>query len=79
MDLSDDERECIKRIAEYLEHDPHFSETDVRIIHEMIGVYTGLRAWGRMARFIIIALAALAAAITAWDSIAEKVRTWFSG
>lgn len=79
MTWTDEDADRLKKLAERLERDPSFSAEDAAIIHEMIMVYRGLRAWGRGTRFLIVGLAAVAAAVTSWEVITEKVRTWLGG
>lgn len=76
-DWTDDDRETLHRLAERLERDPSFSKQETELIREMIAVYRGVRAWGRGARFFIIGLAGLAAAITAGETIFHRVMRWF--
>jgi hypothetical protein len=48
-------------------------------IREMVQTYEGVRAFGRFARMLIVTLAAIAAAVAAWDTISAKVRIWLGG
>lgn len=75
-DWTDEEKEALKKLAARLESDPSFSDHDARIIKEMIQCYMGIRAWGRIARIIVVGLAMLAAAVTAWEVLSQKVRQW---
>jgi len=74
-----EDQEALRKLSDRLQRDPSFSEQDAEIIREMIAVYRGVRAWGRGARFLIIALAAVAAAVTAWETIWAKGQQWFGG
>ena len=49
------------------------------MIREAIKAYEGLRAFGRGARFVVVALGLVAAFIAAWETVTGKVREWLVG
>lgn len=78
-DFSDEERAALRKLVQRVESDPAFSGEELKALREVLMVYEGLRAWGQGARWIVMGLAALAAAVTAWEVLSAKVRAWFGG
>lgn len=79
MTAPDREGAAIDEIAKKLERDPTFSDEEMVIIRAMIQTYRGLAAMGKISKFAVFGLAALAGAIAAWDVIISKIRAWLIG
>jgi hypothetical protein len=79
QEWTDQERETVRKLANRLQDDATFTEADMAVIREMIGVYRGVAALGRLARVAVVSLAAVAAAVTAWEVLSAKVRAWLGG
>jgi hypothetical protein len=58
---------------------PDLSEADRTALMELIEFWRGWRFFIRGAKVFIVFLGALAAAATAWDSIAGGLKTWLRG
>lgn len=52
---------------------------ELALARELLDSYRAARAMGRLVRFGVILLAAIAATIAAWDQIAAKVRSAWPG
>ena len=72
------EAEALQRILEAAPA-AGLSESDVRVLREVIAAFEGWRALGRGVRLLVVTLGLVAAAIAAWDVIAGKVRAWVTG
>ena len=75
-ETSERELALLKRIEALATKEPSFTEDEVRMIREAIKAYEGLRAFGRGARFVVVALGLVAAFIASWEAITAKVRAW---
>ena len=77
---SDGEREA-EALRRLLDAAPAagLSESDVRVLREVIAAFEGWRALGRGVRLLVVTLGLIAAAIAAWDVIAGKARAWLIG
>ena len=75
-ETSERELALLKRLEAMASRAPEFSEDEVRMIREAIRAYEGLRAFGRGARFVVVALGLVAAFIASWEAITNKVREW---
>lgn len=62
----------LKSLAEKVDRDSQFTPEEATLLREVLSVYIGIRAWGIIARFIVIALAAVGAAVTAYDYLVER-------
>ena len=72
------EDELLKRLAEKLKNDPQFSPDDEAALRALIQAYQGWRMFGRGAKWIVYILAAIAGAMTAWNTIIAQARQWWS-
>lgn len=74
--MTDDELSSVER---KVAADPAFSAEEAAILREVISTYRGLRAFGRLARIVVVSLAALGAGVAAWDMLMERVKAWLAG
>lgn len=72
-----EEIETLRRLIQKAETDPDFTADDISALRTILDAFKGLRAFGRFAKWIVVSLAAIAAAVTAWETITAKVRIWF--
>ena len=70
------ELSTLRRIIKKAEADPDFSKADIAALRALLEAFRGLQYLGRFAKWGIFALAAIAATLTAWSEITEKLRTW---
>ncbi len=56
--------------------DQCWTEEEKKVLTSMIETWQFIARAGRMARWIVIALAAVAGGIAAWKAIVGEVRTW---
>lgn len=63
------EIELLQRLERLADSDPKFTPSETEIIKKMANAYIGLMAWGKLFKFIIYFLTALAGAILAWKTI----------
>jgi len=54
--------------------DDRTPEADRLVFDRMKAAYLGIEQWGRFSRIIIITLGLIAAGITAWDVILDRIR-----
>lgn len=73
------EAELLQRLAERAEADPLFTEDEVDLIKQVLEAFRGWRAFGRGLRAFVVTMGMIAAAITAWGVISERVRAWILG
>lgn len=76
VDWTDAEIGTLRRLIKKAEADPEFSKDDIQALRQIADAFKGLRAFGRFAKWVIFVLAAIAGAVTAWETVAAKVRTW---
>lgn len=67
----------LRRLIKKAEQDPEFSSDDIEALKQILDAFRGLRAFGRFAKWVVFILAAVAGAVTAWETITSKARTWF--
>jgi hypothetical protein len=67
----------LNRLEQHLEMDPNFSESDLAALHEMTQAWRGWIALGRGAKWVIVSLGLIAAAVTSWGILASVVKDWF--
>lgn len=75
-DWTDGEAAALRRMIEKAEADPDFTATDIAALKAMADTYRGLQYFGRLSKWIVFLLVALAGAITAWETVTAKVRLW---
>lgn len=73
---TDNELATLRKVIAKAEQDPDFSPADVKSLREMMEAFRGFQYLGRFTKWAIFILAALAGAITAWDQITERLRSW---
>lgn len=71
--MTDDQLSHVER---KIEESHEFSAEEVELLREIISAFRSLRALGRLTRFVVVALAAVGAALAAWNSIREEVTKW---
>jgi len=54
--------------------DDRTPEADRLVFERMKATYLGIEQWGRFSRIIIVTLGLIAAGITAWDVILDRIR-----
>ena len=52
---------------------------EVEMLKQVLDAFRVWRAFGRGARFIVVTLAAIAAAIAAYETIVDRLRQWLVG
>lgn len=67
----------LRRLIKKAEQDPEFSSDDIEALKQILDAFKGLRAFGRFAKWVVFMLAAVAGAVTAWETITSKARAWF--
>ena len=75
-DWTDSEIQILRRIIRKAQEDPEFTKEDVQALRQIADAFKGLRAFGRLTKWIIFILAAIAGALTAWETVSTKVRLW---
>lgn len=78
-DWTDTEVETLRRLIRKAEQDPDFTKDDLDALRTIADAFKGLRAFGRLSKWVIFLLAAIAGALSAWDAISERVRAWLGG
>lgn len=78
-DWTNDEIGTLRRIIRKAETDPEFSDDDIKALRQIADAFKGLQAFGRLAKWVIFLLAAVAGAFSAWEAIMVKVRAWVGG
>jgi len=68
--------DALKKLEHVTQRDPEFSPEDRLLIQEMVAAYRGWLALGKAAKFLIVGLAAVAGAVTAYNIILNGVRSW---
>jgi hypothetical protein len=69
---SADELRTLRHVIAKAEQDPDFSAAEVADLKAIAEAFRGLRLFGKMSRWVIFLLAALAGAIAAWDQIIAR-------
>ena len=77
--MSDDNSRALRKLEERVAHNDEFTPEERRALRQVLAVYEGIEAWGRVGRAAVVGLAALAAAVTAWEVLTAKVRVWLGG
>lgn len=75
-DWTDAEIGTLKRLIQKAEADPEFSQDDIKALRQIADAFKGIQAFGRFAKWLIFILAAIAGAVTAWETITAKARAW---
>lgn len=75
-DWTEAEIGALRRLIKKAEADPEFTQDDIQALRQIADAFKGLRAFGRFAKWVIFVLAAIAGAVTAWETITAKARTW---
>ncbi|MGB1266336.1 MAG: hypothetical protein ACPG6L_11495 [Nereida ignava] len=75
-DWTEAEIGTLRRLIKKAEQDPEFSPDDIHALRQIADAFKGMRAFGRFAKWVIFMLAAIAGAVTAWETVSAKVRTW---
>ena len=78
-DRTEAELALLRRLETAAAGSSQFTADEVAMIREAIKAYEGFRAFGRGARFVVVALGLLAAGIAAWETIATRVKAWLAG
>lgn len=55
-----------------------FDPDEMVILREVIEVYQGVRAMGKISRAVIVSLGLLVAAFASWDAVAARLRQWLA-
>lgn len=76
---TDTQRGALIKLIERAERDPEFTPTEVEVIKKIAAAAVGLFALGRLAKWTIFVLAAVAGAMTAWEQVKTGVAGWFAG
>lgn len=73
-----DERRALERL---LEKAPAagLSASEIEALREVLRAYEGWQALGRGVRALVVTLAAVAAAVAAWDVLVARVKAWLAG
>lgn len=66
----------LRKVMAKAEQDPDFSPEDLKSLHEMAEAFRGVMYLGRVGKWFIVGLAALAGGFTAWDQVSERIRVW---
>lgn len=61
-------------IEKKINKSPEITLEDMKTIHDMIKVYRGIISLGSAAKFIVFILATIAAGVTAWATILERIK-----
>lgn len=70
--------ERLMQKVEALAKGQQFDAEEMAILKEIIEVYHGVRALGRMSRAVIVSLGLLVAAFASWDTVAARLRQWLA-
>ena len=76
VDWTDAEIGTLRRLIQKAEKDPEFTQDDIKALRQIADAFKGIQAFGRFAKWLIFVLAAIAGAVTAWETVAAKVRQW---
>lgn len=79
QDWTDDDYSTLRRLIEKAKNDPEFTAEDVAALRKMSDAFRGIEAFGRVGKWLIFLLAALAGAMTAWEQVTTKVGEWLGG
>jgi hypothetical protein len=77
MDSLTPEERLMQKV-DALVKDRQFDADEMAILKEIIEVYHGVRALGRMSRAIIVSLGLLVAFLASWDTVAARLRQWLA-
>lgn len=73
------EAEVLERFAQRAQDDPQFTDEEAKVLRQVMDAYRGWQAFGRGVRVIVVALGLVAAGLTAYDAIMDRVRAWILG
>lgn len=74
-----DKAEFLDKLQEMVNNSNQFTPEEVQLAKKLLEAYKGWIFVGRMGKLVILGLAAVAASITAWESILGKVKVWLTG
>lgn len=69
----------LAKVMEKVKNDPAFSDADLAALKEVLSAWNGWKSFGRLSKWIVYVLAAVAGAMTAWNVVIEQVRKWLTG
>lgn len=79
QEWTDEQQKKLLRLIDKAEEDADFSADDIAALRKMADAFRGLEAFGRVSKWLIFLLAALAGAITAWEQVTAKAVRWLGG
>jgi hypothetical protein len=71
--------QILAKVLAKVKDDPNFSDEDLKALKEVVSAWNGWKSFGRFSKWVVYLLAALAGAITAYNSILAQVRQWLTG
>jgi len=73
---SEEDREALERLKRRLDKDPYLTPDEIELLREIISVYRGIQAWGKLTRILVVSLAAVSAAVIAGQDLWERLKQW---
>jgi len=67
----------LEKLEEHLKKDPDFNASELKALHQMVEAWKGWQALGRAAKWLIVTLGMIAAAVASWSTIAAGIRDLF--
>lgn len=77
-DWTEKHDEILARIMEKVKDDPAFSEEDKAALKEIVSAWNGWKAFGWFSKWLVYLLAALAGAITAYNTVLGQLQKWLT-
>lgn len=72
--------DVVEKLEQRVKQDAsYFTEAEYEALHKIVEAYRAWSVLGRGVRWVVFGLAALAAAMTAGETIVEKLKAWFTG
>lgn len=75
-DWTEKHDQILAKVMEKVKADPAFSDEDVAAVREIVSAWNGWKAFGRFSKWIVYILAAIAGAITAYNTVIGQVNKW---
>ena len=76
QDWTEEEYQALRRLIAKAEKDPDFTPQDIEALKAIAEAFKGFQFFGRFSKWVIFILASIAGAITVWEQLISKVRTW---
>lgn len=67
----------LAKLEKIVRDDPQFDDEDEEALRAVILAFQGLKMFGRFSKWIVYILAALAGAITAWNTIISQTKGYW--